>query len=429
MHEVSAVTMRLFAHPWVRPVFLGVCLAVIAAQAVVVAHRRQTHVGDYDVSREMGRRFLAGEHLYAGGLHYPYTPTAAMSFAPLAMVRPGLGLALRYAAAVGGLWLTLRWLRAMVWKGRRLDPTAVLGVEILTLALGAQYLLRDLDDGGPHLLLLTALVGGIYCVWRGRDGLGAVWFGLTAVLKAPAGLLLAFFLWKRNWKLAGMTAIAALLWTLLPMVWMGPAGWWRHQEEWTLTAVRSVLGDPAPGVRASEERIQNQSLTLAVKRALTAYPDGHPLRPSHPGYASLMGWDPRTARWAALAVALVVVGACAWLTRTPYRGRDDPAWLLECSAVLILALLLSPVTWAQHLVWILPALYLIMTEACAFRGLGAPATVAMWVYTVPALVLNREILGRDLNLLFLGYSMHTLAMLLVLAVILGRRPTAAPGRS
>jgi alpha-1,2-mannosyltransferase len=418
------MTIRLASHPWARRLFIAVCLVIIAAQAAVVAHRRQTHLGDYDVSREMGRRFLAGEQLYAGGLHYPYTPTAAMSFAPLALVRPGVGLALRYAAAVAGLWLTLRLLRIMVERGRRLDSATVLAVEVITVVLGVQYVIRDLDDGGPHLLLLTILVGGMYCVSRGRDALGATWFGLATVLKAPAGLLLPFFLWKRKWKLAGMALAATILWTVLPMAWMGYASWWSHQEEWTRTAVRSVLGNPTPGVKASEQRVQNQALKLAVTRYLVTYPRGHPLSLSHPAYVSFLDLDPDVARWLATAIAMCLLLACAWLTRKRYGGRDDPAWLLEGSAVLILALLLSPVTWAQHIVFIIPALYLIVTEGCAMRRLGVPASAAMGAYIVPALFLNREIVGRDLNVLFLSYGMHTLALLLVLAVILLRRPTA-----
>ncbi|MBP1777449.1 MAG: rane protein of unknown function, partial [candidate division NC10 bacterium] len=373
--------MRLFSHPWARRIFIGVCLVVVTAQAGVVTHRRERHIGDYDISREMGRRFLAGEHLYAGGLHYPYTPSAALSFAPLALVRPGLGLAIRYGAAVAGLWLTLRLLRVMVGRGRRLDSATVLAVEVVTLVLGAQYILRDLDDGGPHLLLLTILVGGAYCVSRGRDVLGATWFGLATVLKAPAGLFLPFLLWKRQWKLAGLSVAAAILWTMLPMVWMGPASWWSHEVEWTRTALQSVLGHPTPGVQASEQRVQNQSLTLAVTRYLVTYPDGHPLRVSHPAYVSFLDLDPEAARRVATGVVGILLLVCAWLMRRRYRGRDDPAWLLECSAVLILALLLSPVTWTQHLVFVVPALYLIAAEGCG-RSLGAAASAAMWAYAV-----------------------------------------------
>lgn len=412
---------RLACHPWARRIFIGVCLVIVIVQAAVIAHRRERHIGDYDVSREMGRRFLAGEHLYAGGLHYPYTPSAALSFAPLALVRPGLGLAMRYGAAVAGLWLTLRLLRSMVGRGRRPDSVTTLAVEVVTLVLGAQYIVRDLDDGGPHILLLTILVGGAYCVSRGRDVLGATWFGLATVLKAPAGLFLPFLLWKRQWKLAGMSIAAAILWTMLPMVWMGPASWWSHEVEWTRTALQSVLGNPTPGVQASEQRVQNQSLKLAVTRYLVTYADGHPLRVSHPAYVSFLDLGPEAARWVATGIVGILLLVCAWLMRRQYRGPDDPAWLLECGAVLILALLLSPVTWTQHLVFIVPALYLIAAEGCG-RSLGAAASAAMWAYAVPALLLNREILGKDLSLLFLSYHMHTLGLLIVLAVILLRRP-------
>jgi hypothetical protein len=414
---------RLFAHPWTRRLVVALGLVIIVAQAVVIAHRRETRLGDYDVSREMGRRLLAGEHLYAGGLHYPYTPTAALSFAPLALVPPGLGLALRYAAAVAGLWLTLRLLRIMVGARRRLDAGSVFAVNVLTIILAGQYIIRDLDDGGPHLLLLTAVVGGVYCAWRGRDALGGVWFGLATVLKAPVGLMLPFVMWKRQWRLAASAIAATIVWTIVPMVWMGPVGWWQHQEEWARTALRSVLGDPSPGVRASEERIQNQSLKLAVTRYLVTYPEGHSLRLPHPAYVSFGDLDPGTARWVVAGVLGVFLCLCAWRMRGRYRGPDDPAWLLECSAVLILALLLSPVTWTQFLVLVIPALYFIVTEGYAIRPLGALASGAMAAYAVLALVLNREILGRDLSLLVLSYSIHTLALLLLLAVVLLRRPT------
>jgi hypothetical protein len=40
------------------------------------------------------------------------------------------------------------------------------------------------------------------------------------------------------------------------------------------------------------------------------------------------------------------------------------------------------------------------------------------------LLLTREMLGKELNLLLLRYHMHMLASLLALAVVLLRRPTA-----
>ncbi len=86
------------------------------------------------------------------------------------------------------------------------------------------------------------------------------------------------------------------------------------------------------------------------------------------------------------------------------------------------ALLLSPVTWLQHLVLMMPALYLIVAEDRGVKKLGKTAASAMWAYVVLSLVLNRELLGRETHLLLLSYHTHTMGMLLVLAVLLLERP-------
>ncbi len=89
---------------------------------------------------------------------------------------------------------------------------------------------------------------------------------------------------------------------------------------------------------------------------------------------------------------------------------------------MVLALLLSPVTWLQHLVLMMPALYLIVAEDRGVKKLGKAAPSAMWAYVVLSLVLNRELLGRETYLLLLSYHTHTLGMLLVL----GGAPVGTP---
>jgi len=69
-----------------RRLLLLLCLGLVLLHWAVIAQRRSEHPGDFDVSREFGRRFLTGEDLYAGGLHYPYMPSAAMWFSPLAWI-------------------------------------------------------------------------------------------------------------------------------------------------------------------------------------------------------------------------------------------------------------------------------------------------------------------------------------------------------
>ena len=76
----------------------------------------------------------------------------------------------------------------------------------------------------------------------------------------------------------------------------------------------------------------------------------------------------------------------------------------------------------QHLVLMVPALYLIVAEDRGLRKLGKAAASAMWAYVVLSLVLNRELLGRETSVLFLSYHTQTLGMLLVL----GAAPAGTP---
>jgi alpha-1,2-mannosyltransferase len=98
--------------------------------------------------------------------------------------------------------------------------------------------------------------------------------------------------------------------------------------------------------------------------------------------------------------------------------------LRESSAVLILALLLSPVTWVQHLVWLVPAIYLIMTDAWSNKSLGKPAMIALSIYVILVVGLNYETLGRKNFAILLSYHPFTVAMLLVLAMLVftAKRP-------
>jgi alpha-1,2-mannosyltransferase len=395
---------RLRARPTAEHLLIAAVVLVVTAQAAVIANRRLTHLGDFDVSREFGRRLLAGETLYAGGLHYPYMPSAALYFAPLALLPPGVGLVVRYGVALVCLWLTLRLLYTMMSACDASLVARRVSLAGLTLLLASHYILRDLDDGGPHLILLAMVIGGVYCIWRRRAVAGAVWLGLAAALQAPNALFLPYLVWKRQWRLTALTAAALAVWTVLPVVWMGPASWWQHQDEWLRAAFASASGTPSGGAKESEDRLQNQALRPVLSRCCAA--------------------DMGTLLPALGAIALIALAA--WWSRRAQTRDDDQAWLVESSAVLILSVLLSPVAWVQHLVVVIPALYLIVAARRGSRGLSVPARAAMLLYFLLAVLFNREVLGRDTYLVLLDHGLHTVCMLLVLAVLLRLEGAAPP---
>jgi alpha-1,2-mannosyltransferase len=370
---------------------LLVVVPLLTIHLAFALHRRTLHSGDFDVSREFGRRFVAGERLYEHGLHFPYPPAAAMLFAPLALLPPAAGFLARYAAACAALAFVLATLAGTVGRaqlGKRAPEVAA-----FALVLASHYLIRDLDDAGPHLILLAILVAAAALISRGRDVAAAACLGLAAAAKPTAALFIPVLLWKRAWRAAAAAAVATVLWAALPALWMGIPSWAAHVLDWARTAIVWTSGEGAALYAAS---VRNQGLAATIGR---------------------FGVPPLLASLA----PVLLVAACLPALR-PHGRLADPRWHVDAAAVMVLATLVSPITWVQHLVLALPALYLLAAEERAGRGLGAGGRTALAVYAALALLLNREFVGKGAYLALLALGMHTVAMGIVLALLLLRRP-------
>ena len=387
--------------------------AALAVHAAVIALRRAKGPGDFDVSREFGRRFLAGEDLYGGGLHYPYLPSAAMLFSPLALLPPWLGFALRYAVALGCLALAIRLassLSTLAAPGghERRRVTERVSAPVFALVLCSHYIVRDLDDAGPHLILLAVLVAGFHFAAHGRRPAAGLCFGLAAAAKAP-GLLALPYLWlRRERRLFAWTLACTLAWIASPALWMGAGNWWDHQWRWLRTAAGSAAGVQRDAVAAkSEDRIQNQSLRAAVARntdgCAGVETDGERICSPSTG-ARLAG---------GLAAALLIAGL-AWHSHRLASSSDG--WLREGAIVMLAMLLLSPVTWVQHLVLCYPALAYLGGSAVP-RSVRLPRGAGLAAFAVLALVLNRELLGRENYFALLAAGSHTAALLILLLLL------------
>ncbi len=369
----------------------------IAADLIAVELRRRRYAGDFDISMEFGRRFLRGQHLYQGGLHFPYLPTAAMFFAVFSLLPTPLAFLLFYATAILCLGLVLRMLSTIVCGTQPGLRERSGQIAALTLILAAHYIIRDLDDGGPNLILLAIAMGGIYWAWRGREVRAAGLLGAATALKATAALFIPFLIWKRCWRLAIYTTIATLLWLALPIARMGPANWWMHQREWIISAIGFAAGfNQAAAHYYGAGNSGNQALRPAVIYLTSS-------------------------RAAALLAGLTLTAIFCWITARPYGGRLDTRWVRESSGALILAVLLAPIAWVQHLVVAIPALYLIVADWLAGQDFSLASKAALLLYIIFALILNRGVIGKARFEILLDFHAQTICMLLVLGVLMLER--------
>lgn len=375
--------------------------------------------GDFKLHWEFGRRFLAGEFLYAGGMHLPYPPFWAMAHAPAALLPLAVAKALLFLLGVYALWFLLRLLRALAAPAFALDRSRAFWVAALALALAARYLIRDLAELGVNTLLVTLTWLAIYLWAQRRDLLGGASLGLAVALKCTPAIFVGYFLWKRQWKMFASSGVAALLFTLAPIFWQGPTAYQQHMQTW-IGNVGQGFGNanPATGVLGPEP-LQNMALRPTLARYLTHLPEGHPGRAGHPLYFDALHFSPVAAGWIIKAILFGLLVGYLWWSRRALVSRRDPRILWELAALSILMLLFSPITWGQHCVALLPACYFISALFLTRRKFPNWMLTLLALYVLFIPVLSRDLVGRDLAFLLASYHVETFAIIGLLAVLLG----------
>ncbi len=406
---------------FIRLAKLGLTIAAVV-HGYIISFGRSYHFRDIDIHREIGRRFVTGEYLYANDYCYMYLPTTGIYFAPLLMLDRNPSLALRYAVAIGCLVMTIVFFHRMVCGLSQPQPWSRLLVGVGAGALTLQFILNDLDDGGPHLMLLGIITGAVYAIWIGRERLGAALMGFGIVLKITPALFVLLFLWKRQWRLASYTVLATVLWILLPILYMGPTSWWDHHIEWTSNAVLSVFDRQVEGRQENELQKANLSLRHTMLRYLVTYPPTHRLRQVDESYKPVLDLPAPLANAIVGVAALGIVGLFAWSSRRTFQGPGDSEWGRECAGVLLLALFLSPITWDQHLVWMIPAACIVVAAATKMSGSLSRTGYAMLVaYVVLTMLLNYEVVGRARWEALKSYHHLGFAMLILYGLLLSTK--------
>ena len=295
---------------------------------------------DLDVYRIGARAWLRGGSLYgrlpptpAGPkLPFTYPPIAAVLLAPLALV----------PATVAGTVLTLVTiaLAAAVLRLflRRLALNAAAAGWLLPAALFLEPVRNTLSFGQVNVILMALVAFDSLAVeppWpRG------LLTGLAAAVKLTPALFVLFFLLRRDYRAAAVTALSFAAATGLGFALAG-----RDSVRYWTSVVFQVgrVGHP--------DYAANQSLQGVLARAGLS------------GLALL-------AAWLVLSLAVLVV---AGLGMRRALAAGEPCLALSLNA--FAALLVSPISWSHHWVWCVPA---ILTQASLARRHRSrlPAAVA-----------------------------------------------------
>ncbi|AHW64408.1 Putative membrane protein [Corynebacterium glyciniphilum AJ 3170] len=318
--------------------YVGVVITVtvIGILRFVLSDDTFTYHFDYDIYRGGGRAVLDGTPLYSDGfraqgitLPFTYPPLSALVFAPLALVSGTLGYLTFTVLSIIGLALT---------------------VMIVVRALATEHVARTLPTPTNRQLVLTALMALPVAVWLWpvTHTLEFGQINILLMLMVAADLLLPRTPWPRG-MLIGFAAALKLtpavfgLYFLLRRQW-GPA----------ITSVVSGIGATAAAwlvLPTDSRQYWTETISDPSRIGGLAYSANQSLR----GFLARFTGDPlQTTLWYILAAVTVIAVALVML-RLITVGALTAA---VCTNAL-LALLVSPVSWAHHWVWVLPMLLVV----------------------------------------------------------------------
>jgi alpha-1,2-mannosyltransferase len=375
---------------------------------------------DFPLHYTFGKRFLEGTFIYAGGLHVPYPPFWALFWAPWTL------LSLEAAQVVAFLILGIGSLTGfsviLIRIGHRIIPAPDDRITIalcVTLVFAARFILRDLTESGPNLFLWFVAWAGLLLYLGGRRVAGGILIGFSAALKLTPAIFIPYFLLKREWSTAtAALAIAAVL-SVSPSLLRPAPLFWEEMGSWMGNAWHGVTTVDPSGTILDKPPIGNLALRPALARFFQRYPAGHPLFVDHPGFIQFLDLSPQGAGWFVRSLMLALIGMVAWRFRWRASDAGHPMVLpLELATVSALALLYSPITWKQHCVSLLPALFLLTLCSLQWNHVSRWMWCAMIYYVVFALALTRDAIGGRFSILLESYHLVTWAILLVVILLL-----------
>jgi alpha-1,2-mannosyltransferase len=259
---------------------------------------------------------------------FTYPPFAALVMLPMAITPWHLAIVISCVTCAAVSVLVIYWFIDPVARREGWHRWYALGL-VAAFAVAFEPL-RETFLFGQVNMYLVAIVGAdlLFLVARGHR-FGGIGVGLATAVKLTPGIFIVYLLVTRRWRaalVASGTAAAATVFAAAVAPDASRVFW--TDAVWNTDRVGAVAF------------ISNQSLHGAVAR--------------------IHQTDPSTALW--LATVLAVMAIWAWRVRKAVASGDEMTGFALTGVV---GCLVSPVTWVHHLVWLAPALLLLVDRAAA----------------------------------------------------------------
>lgn len=353
----------------------------------------QEHMIDFEVNYKAGKRLRGGESLYQvedGHFMFKYLPSSALLYLPLSFLPLNAAKAFWY-------FIVAFCLGSLVYVSAKILPSEEkksIYLLIFPPLILAKFFLRELHLGQINALVTMIL---LFMIWfliyekntmpSQKDIYAGLLWGLATALKPYALIFLPYFLLKKKWKslLSGVGFLFLAL--FIPAAFYGFRGNIIILKEWISTLSRS-----AQALLDSQDNIsiiaffmkwtgnQNVSLLLSgLVMALLAF----------------------------LVLTVILIGR-----------KIDRASALECSILLILIPLISPLGWDYTLLMSVLGVTIIIHNFSGYSKFWRGFLVFNFFIITFSLY---DIMGRYLYARFMSWSVITINFLILIGYLMHLR--------
>jgi alpha-1,2-mannosyltransferase len=326
-------------------VLLGLFVAGVVVAHYLYGNRHRFY--DLEIYRQAVNWWLDGNDLYKftkpdktqGQLGFTYPPFGALVLVPFAVLPKWAAIVLYTVLTFGAIVVTTYWLVAPVVRRHGWSLLFVM-VFALTVISTLEPMRETYTFGQINMLLILLVLVDLLVLVPNQSKWAGVCIGLAAAIKLTPAIFILYLLLSRR-RRAGLMAIGSAAGATLLSAAIAPRASWAF---WTDTLWRGEgLGNAAYTF--------NQSI-----------------------YAMLARFgSPNTVLWVALVLVTVVFGL--WRARRAALAGDEVAGLTLAGLTGALA---SPITWAHHLYWFVPALVVLVdVSRPAYRALAALIAVTV----------------------------------------------------
>src|SRR5437588_6655951 len=292
-------------------------------------------IGDFHYHWQLGNDLLTGRSLYLGPggrppeYPNPYPPFWAMVHVPLTIISAHLAQILVFLPLyLGSLGLLLWTLHRLTQRHLPLDRTREFWATALAMLVALQFLARDMAECGVNIALVALAWFAIYAWTQHRGWLGGASLGLAIALKMTAALFVPYFLWKRQWKIAGAATLFAILFSLTPVLVRGPTLFATDVREW-VAVVRGIGSESASMHVLGQESTRNFALRPVLIR-LIVNASGYRVDPYG---TNLLLFSTRTTSLLVYVVELSLVIVFAWFAGRSFVNRHILEIVYVCVSV------------------------------------------------------------------------------------------------